>query len=341
MRLDAAGVRIADVATCDFRLMPVYTTDGLLRAARPDDAERYLASSSARRLIAEFGVEHRHLTHVPGRPLRANRLTALDLARSAVHRLRARRPAGLDRLDAVIFVSTSNPYPCNSQAALLAAQCGLSGSCLDIKAGCSGGVLGLLQGALMIRSGCERVLVVMAETLSQFTPPEDLRMLLTVGDGAACVLLERSAGPGFLTMLHGTEPALSGTMTVGATFPPAQPDDRYVYEFHRANEATAFLHQRWRALFCESLGAAGLGPHDLAFALFHQTHAAQVHGLQTDLGLAADQVPTVVCHHGNMGTPTFAAALASIYEQLVPGDRYLLQAVGGGVSWCAIVAEHQ
>ena len=31
----------------------------------------------------------------------------------------------------------------------------------------------------------ERVLVVMAENLSQLTPAEDLRMLLTVGDGAA------------------------------------------------------------------------------------------------------------------------------------------------------------
>ena len=126
----------------------------------------------------------------------------------------------------MIFVSTSNPHPCNSQAALLAAACGLSGSCMDIKAGCSGGVLGLLQGALLLRSGCERVLVVMAENLSQFTPPEDLRMLLTVGDGAAAILLERAHGSGFLSMLHGTEPALSDTMTVGATFPPMTADAR-------------------------------------------------------------------------------------------------------------------
>jgi 3-oxoacyl-[acyl-carrier-protein] synthase-3 len=341
MRLEAAGVRIADVETCDFRLMEVYATAGLLRAARPDDAERYLGSASARRLIAGFGVEFRHLTHIPGRALLPGRLNALDLARSAVNRLRARRPGALERLDAVIFVSTSNPHPCNSQAALLAAQCGLSGSCFDLKGGCSGGVLGLLQGALMIRSGCERVLVVMAETLSQFTPPEDLRMLLTVGDGAACVLLERAAGPGFLAMLHGTEPALSNTMTVSATFPPSPPDARYLYEFHRANEATVFLHQRWRALFCESLGAAGVASRELAYALFHQTHAAQVRGLQTEMGLSEEQVPTVVSHYGNMGTPTFAVALTRVHANLRPCDRYLMQAVGGGVSWCAIVAEHQ
>ena len=36
-----------------------------------------------------------------------------------------------------------------------------------------------------------------------------------------------------------------------------------------------------------------------------------------------------------------AVALAGIHSRLLPGDRILLQAVGGGVSWCAIVAEHQ
>lgn len=64
-----------------------------------------------------------------------------------MQRLQARRPAELERLDAIIFVSTSNPNPCNSQAALLAERCGLPGSCMDLKAGCSGGLLGLLSAS--------------------------------------------------------------------------------------------------------------------------------------------------------------------------------------------------
>jgi 3-oxoacyl-[acyl-carrier-protein] synthase III len=80
---------------------------------------------------------------------------------------------------------------------------------------------------------------------------------------------------------------------------------------------------------------------ELAYALFHQTHAAQVRGLQTEMGLSEEQVPTVVSHYGNMGTPTFAVALTRVHANLRPRDRYLMQAVGGGVSWCAIVAEHQ
>jgi len=342
MRLEAPGVRIVDVETCDFEQLPAYDTAAVLQAACPDDAARYLTSAASRQLIGQLGVSRRFLTQLPGTPPRADRLNALDLARSAVERLQARRPHELRQLDALIFVSTSNPNPCNSQAALLAERCGIRASCMDIKAGCSGGVLGLMQAALLLRGGCKRVLVVMAENLSQFTPPDDLRMLLTVGDGAACILLERTAnGPGFQTMIHGSEPALAGTMTVASRFPPINGDARYLYEFHDTNGTAEFLRARWRSLFCESLASAGIARDGIAYAVFHQTHAAQMDGLIADLQLDPAGVPVVVGDYGNMGTPTFAVALARVHAKLQRGERYLLQAVGGGVSWCAIVAEHQ
>lgn len=53
MLLEAPGVRIADVETCDFGLMPAYDTATVLRAARPEEADHYLKSSLSRRLIAE------------------------------------------------------------------------------------------------------------------------------------------------------------------------------------------------------------------------------------------------------------------------------------------------
>ncbi|HSJ62477.1 MAG TPA: 3-oxoacyl-[acyl-carrier-protein] synthase III C-terminal domain-containing protein [Gemmatimonadaceae bacterium] len=320
--------------------MPRYDTAALLRASRPDDAERCLTSAVSRRLIAELGVEHRHLTHVPGTPPATGRLTAFDLARSAVLRMQARRANELAHLDALIFVSTSNPNPCNSQAALLAGELGLSGSCMDLKAGCSSGVLGLVQAALLIQAGCGRVLVVMAENLSQFTPAEDLRMLLTVGDGAACVLLERAAGAGFSVMVHGTRAEFAGAMSVRTPFPPASPEARYVYEFGDTRDTAAFLRAQWHAVFDECLSLAGIERADLAYALVHQTHVAQVSALAADLGLGPERMPMVVDALGNMGTPTFAVALARAHASLLPGQRYLLQAVGGGVSWCGIVGEH-
>jgi 3-oxoacyl-[acyl-carrier-protein] synthase-3 len=336
MRVEIPRVRIADVETCDFGLMPSLDTASLLEAARPADGARYLTSAVAKRLVAELGVEHRHLTHIPGQQAAAGRLTAFDLARSAVQRLAERRRDELANLDALIFVSTSNPHPCNSQAALLADELGLEASCFDLKAGCSGGVLGLAQAGLLIRAGCERVLVVMAENLSQLTPPEDVRMLLTVGDGAACVLLERSERGGFRRVLHGTAPEHAGSMTIRTPFPPPSPDARYAYAITDAGPARDFLHDKWRSLYEESV--AGFDPPDWWF--FHQTHAAQVDALVAESGLDPSQTVNVVTTHGNMGTPTFAVALARAFPCLRPGERYVLQAVGGGISWCAIVAEH-
>ena len=341
MQLTAGNVRIADVETCDFGLMTSYDTATVLRSALPAEWERYLASAVSRRMLEELGVERRYLTHLPGQPPDPGRLTGYDLARSAVARLRARRATELARLDALIFVSASNPHPCNSQAAMLAEEFGFKASCLDLKAGCSGGVLGLMQGALLIQAGCERVLVVMAENLSHLTPTDDLRMLTTVGDGAACVLLERTEGPGFLAMLHGSEPTFARAMAVVPPFPPASPGVDYVYRVQDATTAGTFLRARWRSLYHEVLAAAGLGNHDLSHWFFHQTHGAQVDELLSDLGVPASRTVRTVGRYGNMGTPTFAVAMAEAFGALRPGERYLLQAVGGGVSWAAIVAEHR
>ena len=341
MRLRAPNVRVADVETCDFGLMPRYDTATLLRAALPGAGERYLTAAVSRALIAELGVEQRYLTQCPGRAPAAARLTALDLARSAVQRLQARRRRELERLDALIFVSTSNPSPVTSQAALLASELGLQASCLDLKAGCSGGVLGLMQGAQLIQAGCERVLVVMAENLSQLTPTDDLRMLLTVGDGAAAVLLERHPGPGFLSMIHGSAPEYAGTMAVRAPFPPPSPEARYQFEFRDATRAAAFLHSRWRTLYAESLDAAGLTGGAPGHCFIHQTHAAQVDRFRADHALPTERLGDVVRDHGNMGSPTFAVAMAAGFSRLQSGEQYLMQAVGGGISWCAIVAEHR
>lgn len=341
MRLEVPGVRIADVETCDFGLLPSYDTESLLRLACPDTCERYLESPVSRRFIAELGVERRHLTHVPGQVPNPLRLTAMDLAHSAVERLLARRPQLRTGLDALIFVSTSNPNPCNCQAALLAERLGLTASCLDLKAGCSSGVLGLVQAALLIGAGCERVLVVMAENLSQLTPTGDLRALLSVGDGAACVLLEPCEGPGFLSIHHSTAPEFASAFLVRTPFPPAVADARYVYEFSDTAAMSEFVHERWRTVFHEALAAAGLGAADLTRCFFHQTHGAQVDGLVRDLALNPMQVMRVVHDHGNMGSPTFAVAMAKGFAALAPGQRYLIEAVGGGLSSCAIVAEHR
>jgi 3-oxoacyl-[acyl-carrier-protein] synthase-3 len=341
MQFSVPDIRIAEVETCDFSMMASHGSETLLRAAYPGDWERYLESEVSRGMIETLGVQSRYLTQVPGRPPAPERLTSSDLARSAVHRMRKGHPDELARLDALIYVSTSNPNPCNSQAALLAEELEIRPSCLDLKAGCSSGVFGLAQAALLLNAGCERVLVVMAENLSQLTPPDDLRMLLTVGDGAACVLMERRPGPGFLGVMHGSEPGFASTMTVPTPFPPASPDAVYQYQLQGANEAAAFLRDKWRSLFRDSLGSVGLEPADIAHWFFHQTHGAQVDELLEDLDMKPSTTVRVVDRHGNMGTPTFAVAMARRFRTMRPGQKYLLQAVGGGISWCAIVAEHR
>ena len=135
--------------------------------------------------------------------------------------------------------------------------------------------------------------------------------------------------------------AFARAMAVVPPFPPTGPDVRYVYQVRDATAAGTFLRSQWRSVYHEALGAAGLSGDDLSHWFFHQTHGAQVDDLLHDLGVPPSRTVRTVGHYGNMGTPTFAVAMAQAFADIRPGDRYLLQAVGGGVSWGAIVAEHR
>jgi 3-oxoacyl-[acyl-carrier-protein] synthase-3 len=341
MELSAADVAIVDVTTCDFSMVPRYSTDGVLDACLGDDADRYRGSAAARQLIADKGVCQRHLTHLPGQLPHPGRLNALDLARSAARRMMRRHPAALARLDAIIFVSTSNPNPCNSQAALVARDLGITASCLDLKAGCSAGVLGIMQAALLIGAGCRRVLVVASENLSHLVPRDDLRMLLSTGDGAACILLERRAGPGFLAMAHGTAVEHAHAVTLDATFPPVGPDDRFALRVQDATAAATCIDEHWRSALDTTLRMAALGAGDLAQCFVHQAHRGRRDAFLAEYGIGGDRCVDVLADHGNAGSATFAIAMARRFAVLRPGERYLMQAVGGGISWCAIIAEHR
>src|SRR6266581_1637664 len=83
-------------------------------------------------------------------------------------------------------------------------------------------------------------------------------------------------------------------MTVSSRFPPVDANARYQYEFHDVNRAAEFVRARWRTLFCESLASAGVCREGLGYALFHQSHAAQMDDLMTDLRLDPAAVPVVV-----------------------------------------------
>lgn len=341
MRTEAAGTRIVDVATCDFAMMPRWGTRDLLQSARPDDWSAYWRSAAARRLLSEIGVRHRYLTQVPGVTPRVDRLTAFDLAVSAVEALRRRRGHELARLDALLFVSTSNPHPCNSQAALLAERLGLRASCIDIKAGCSGGVYGVMHAALLCLAGCRRVLVVMAENLSHLTAPTELRMLASVGDGAACLLIERGTGPGFVAMEHGTAPQHARAMMVATPFPPTSDEVRYHYELSDAVATAGYLRSRWRALSADLLKAADWDEGHRPWWFVHQAHRASFEAWRSHLGATTDRAPAVLPTLGNIGTPSFAVALARRFHRLRRGDRFVLQGVGGGIGWCGIAGIHE
>lgn len=342
MDIEVKDVALMGVGLCDYAGVGSYSTAQVLQSMYAEGARRYLDSAVSVRMLAEIGVDHRRLTHLVGQPRAAGEGNAFELAVSAVEDLLTRLPQARPLIEAVIYVSVSSVFPTTTTAALLAERLQLSASCLDLKSGCSGGVLGLVLGAQLVQQGCKRVLVVMAENLSKFSPPDDLRMGVSVGDGAACVLLGRKEGAGFRAVHHGTDPKFIRSITIPTTYPPAagEPIGPDCYQFSEVNQTARFLRLKWIESFERPCRNAGLKPEDFRYYLSHQTTVGNYQGITQALGIAEPQQVQVLRDHGNMGSPTFAVALAQVFDRLNKGDLLALQAVGGGVSWCTVLVEH-
>jgi 3-oxoacyl-[acyl-carrier-protein] synthase-3 len=91
----------------------------------------------------------------------------------------------------------------------------------------------------------------------------------------------------------------------------------------------------------EALSRAGLGVDDVALCVPHQANIRILDAVARQIGLPADRMFTNLDRYGNTSSASIPIALAeaSAEGRLQPGDHVLLLAVGGGLSWGAIVLE--
>ncbi|WP_313960216.1 3-oxoacyl-[acyl-carrier-protein] synthase III C-terminal domain-containing protein, partial [Streptomyces sp. CFMR 7] len=84
-----------------------------------------------------------------------------------------------------------------------------------------------------------------------------------------------------------------------------------------------------------ALDRSGLSAADVDRFVPHQANLRILRTVATDLGLPADRCATHVETAGNTGAASIPLALADDHANRVlsPGDRVLLTAFGGGLTW--------
>lgn len=322
------------------RFARIVGTGGYLPPRRLDNAavvadlaRRGIESSDAW-IVERTGI---HARHYVDEGVYASDL-ALEAARLA---LQSAQCAASD-ID-LIIVATSTPdmvFP--STASIVQRKLGIAGcAAFDVQAVCSGFVYALGVADAMIKTGAaQRALVIGAEVFSRLLDFNDRTTCVLFGDGAGAVVLQASDSPGILaTELHAdgryadilcVPGHVSGGQVLGD--PLLKMDGQAVFKL-----AVGVLADVARS----ALSRAGKTESDIDWLVPHQANIRIMQSTARKLKLADDHVIVTVDQHGNTSAASIPLALdVGVRDGRVrPGDTVLLEGVGGGFTWGAVVLD--
>ena len=284
-------------------------------------------------IVERTGIRARHFAEPD--------VTSSDLALEASRK--AIEAAGIEASDIdLIIVATSTPdmvFP--STAAILQHKLGISNGCpaFDVQAVCSGFVYALTVADSMIQSGAaKRVLVVGSEVFSRILDFNDRTTCVLFGDGAGAVVLEASDEPGILsTELHADGShvgilCVPGNVSGGNVLgdPLLKMDGQAVFKL-----AVSVLDKAARSV----LEKAGLTDADIDWLIPHQANIRIMQSTARKLKLSMDKVVVTVDQHGNTSAASIPLALDHGVRsgQVQKGQTVLLEGVGGGFTWGAVL----
>jgi 3-oxoacyl-[acyl-carrier-protein] synthase-3 len=254
--------------------------------------------------------------------------------------------AGLtaDDID-LILVATSTPdntFP--ATAVDIQNRLGMRhGFAFDMQAVCSGFVYAITTADLYIKGGlAKRVLVIGAETFSRILDWTDRGTCVLFGDGAGALVLEASDGDGKITD--------RGILASSLRSDGAHKDKLFVDGGPGTSGTVGHLRMEGREVFKHAVGMitdvieavyakAGVGSEDIDWFVPHQANKRIIDASAKKLGIAEQKVVTTVQLHGNTSAASVPLALsvAVADARIKKGDLVLLEAMGGGFTWGAVI----
>lgn len=262
---------------------------------------------------------------------------------------RALKCSGASVVDAVLVATTTPDHPCPATAPAVAARLGMTGAAaFDVSAVCTGFVYGLATAVGLISAeAADRVLVIGAETFSTLLNPGDRSTSVIFGDGAGAVVL-RAGDPG--------EPGAVGPFDLGSdgdgrdlitvaaggsrqrlSGVTPKPEDHY---FAMAGKEV-FRHavRRMTASARSVLDRAGWRAQDVDRLVSHQANLRITNHVADEVGIPRERCVSNIAAVGNTAAASVPLALDQAHSggAIEPGDRVLLTAFGGGLTWGSTV----
>jgi 3-oxoacyl-[acyl-carrier-protein] synthase-3 len=307
------------------------------RAVTNNDLAAYLDTSD--RWIRERTGIHERRRVDPGTSTGDLAVAAGELALKA---------AGGSGVDAVVLGTTTPDRLCPATAPEVATRLGLVDvAAFDVSAVCTSFLYGLGTAAGLIAAGiAERVLLIGAETFSSILDPVDRTTAAIFGDAAGAVVLRAGEPdePGAIgPLLLGSDGGQSDLIQIpaggsrqrasGVTAPP---EDHYFRMI--GNDTYRHAVARTTAVARGATERAGWTVDEVDRFAAHQANARIVDAVASRLGIP--EGPRRLSNIDRLGNTAAASVPVLLAEsaaqgRLRPGDRTLIAAFGGGVTWGA------
>ena len=287
-------------------------------------------------IVERTGIRERHMV--------ANDEFTTDLALNAS--VDAIKRCGIDKnkIDAIVFATTTPDRTFPSCATILQKKLAIENDCLafDVQAVCCGFIYALDVADSLIKCGkVNTALVVGAETLTRITNWTDRGTCVLFGDGAGCVILQKTEdnNKGILaTSIHA-----DGN---GNNFDILKTDGGVSY-----NQKSGLIEMLGKEVFrvavnkmsdcvLETLQKVNLTTDDIDFLIPHQANQRIISGVGKKLAIDDDKVISTVAMHGNTSSASVPLALdyALKNNMIKDGNIVVLEALGAGLTWGSVVA---
>lgn len=250
-------------------------------------------------------------------------------------------PADIDLI--VLATSTpNNTFP--ATAVEIQNRLGMHhGFAFDMQAVCSGFVYAVTTADLYIRGGmAKRVLVIGSETFSRILDWNDRSTCVLFGDGAGALVLEAAEGQGTIED--------RGVLAAALRSDGAHKDKLFVDGGPSTTGTVGHLRMEGREVFKHAVGMitdvieatfdqAGITAEDLDWFVPHQANKRIIDASAKKLGIAEEKAVVTVNLHGNTSAASVPLALsvAAADGRIKKGDLVLLEAMGGGFTWGAVL----
>lgn len=287
-------------------------------------------------IVERTGIRQRHRA-APGE-------TTSDLATHAARAALADAGLTANAIDLIILATSTPDLTFPASATTVQANLGMTGgAAFDLQAVCTGFAYAMTVADNFIKAGThDRVLVIGAETFTRILDWTDRGTCVLFGDGAGAVVLERGEGAGTI--------ADRGVIAAKLRSDGRHKSKLYVDGGPSSTGTVGHLRMEGQNVFKLAVGMVPQIVHDILdengvavgevdWFVPHQANRRIIMATADKLGIAHDRVVLTVERHANTSAASIPLALdvAAKDGRIKKGDLVLLEAMGGGFTWGAVL----